>query len=680
MPDYDAIKTALEGIAIEDNPRLVQMKSRDFYWYSPVLKSQLDGVTGDLVVSPQSEEEVIRVLKVAYAHGVPVTARGTGTGNYGQAMPLSGGIVLNMANMNRVKEIHVGRVICEAGIVMAKLDEECRAQSGQELRFHPSTHKTATVGGFVAGGSGGVGSITWGGLRDFGNILRLRIVTMEAEPRVLELTGLDLHKVAHAYGTNGIITEVEMPLAPAYDWIDALVGFDDFMEAAKFADLLARQNGILLKELAVIAAPTPHLYFSRHKKWLREGQSVVALMVAPMSVDAFAAFCAMRKAEVMFRSDLEADLKGVPDIYELCWNHTTLRAIKVEPSFTYLQVQYASPDHLAKVARTVELFGDEVIGHLEFIKFDGEIQCAGLPLVRYTTEERLEEIIRLHEDNGCPIFNPHRYTLEEGGHEANRHGAARLQARDRSQGVAQSRQDDCLGKSRLRLQFRPALPVSRSCRAGSEPMKVLLLFSHPVETSFGAAVHETARAALEAAGHEVDDSDLYAEGFDPVLSRRDRLTYHSHPENMELVADHCRRLERAEALVIVTPIWNFGFPAILKGYFDRVWLPGVSFDLVEGKVQSKLQHIRKVVACFTYGSAPMLAFLSGNPPRKIVKRGDPGADRSTRQLPLHSAIRHESQQPGGPRPLSEDRGECHGGALIANAVSGKSSGMAGRDD
>ena len=415
MPDYDAIKTALEGIAIEDNPRLVQMKSRDFYWYSPVLKSQLDGVTGDLVVSPKDEEEVIRVLKVAYAHGVPVTARGTGTGNYGQAMPLSGGIVLSMANMNRVKEIHVGRVICESGIVMAKLDEECRAHSRQELRFHPSTHKTATVGGFIAGGSGGVGSITWGGLRDFGNILRLRIVTMEAEPRVLELTGLDLHKVAHAYGTNGIITEVEMPLAPAYDWIDALVGFDDFLEAAKFADLLARQNGILLKELAVIAAPTPHLYFSRHKKWLREGQSVVALMVAPMSVDAFAAFCALRKAEVMFRSDLEADLKGVPDIYELCWNHTTLRAIKVEPSFTYLQVQYASPDHLAKVARTVELFGDEVIGHLEFIKFDGEIQCAGLPLVRYTTEERLEEIIRLHEDNGCPIFNPHRYTLEEGG-------------------------------------------------------------------------------------------------------------------------------------------------------------------------------------------------------------------------------------------------------------------------
>ncbi|WP_237151752.1 FAD-binding oxidoreductase [Oryzibacter oryziterrae] len=415
MPDYDAIKRDLEGIAIEDNPQLVLQKSRDFYWYSPVLKEQLANVKGDLLVSPANEKEVIQVLKVAYAHGVPVTARGTGTGNYGQAMPLSGGIVLSLANMNKVKAIHTGRVIAEPGIVMSKLDEITRAESGQEVRFHPSTNKTATLGGFVAGGSGGVGSITWGGLRDLGNILRLRVVTMEAEPRVLELTGLDLHKVSHAYGTNGIITEVEIPLAPAYDWVDVMVGCASFAEAARFADALAHQNGILLKELAVIAAPVPELYFTRHKNWIGEGQSVVLTMVAPFAMDAFAAFCATRKAEISFRSDKLESRKGIPEVYELAWNHTTLRALKVDPTFTYLQVQYASPDHVQKAVRMAEIFGDEVIGHLEFMKFDGEIQAAGLPLVRFTTVERLEEIMRIHEENGCPIFNPHRYTLEEGG-------------------------------------------------------------------------------------------------------------------------------------------------------------------------------------------------------------------------------------------------------------------------
>ncbi|MGO7426671.1 FAD-binding oxidoreductase, partial [Rhizobium ruizarguesonis] len=113
MADYQKIKKELEGIAVEDNPALVRQKSRDFYWYSPVLKAQLDNVTADLVVTPKTEEEVIRTLKVAYAHGVPVTPRGAGTGNYGQAMPLSGGIVLNLAAMDKIKEIHPGRVICE---------------------------------------------------------------------------------------------------------------------------------------------------------------------------------------------------------------------------------------------------------------------------------------------------------------------------------------------------------------------------------------------------------------------------------------------------------------------------------------------------------------------------------------------------------------------------------------
>ena len=100
--------------------------------------------------------------------------------------------------------------------------------------MYPSTEATATIGGFIAGGSGGVGSCTWGALRDLGNIIRLRVVTMEAEPRVLEFTGEELHRVSHAYGTNGIITEIEMPLAPAYDWVEIFVTHRDFPEAAAF--------------------------------------------------------------------------------------------------------------------------------------------------------------------------------------------------------------------------------------------------------------------------------------------------------------------------------------------------------------------------------------------------------------------------------------------------------------
>ena len=210
MADIAALKADLGDIKIEDNAAIVKQKSRDFFWYSPVLKRQLDHVTGDLIVTPKSKAELIHVLKTAYAHGVPVTPRGTGTGNYGQAMPLSGGIVLDLSALNAIKQIKSGSVVTEPGIVVSEIDKETR-KVGQEMRLHPSTYHTASIGGFIAGGSGGVGSIKWGGLRDYGNIIRLEVVTMEAEPRTLVLTGDDLHKVSHAYGTNGIITEVEMP-------------------------------------------------------------------------------------------------------------------------------------------------------------------------------------------------------------------------------------------------------------------------------------------------------------------------------------------------------------------------------------------------------------------------------------------------------------------------------------
>ncbi len=151
-------------------------------------------------------------------------------------------------------------------------------------------------------------------------------------------------------------------------------------------------------------------------------------------------------------------------------------------------------------------------------------------------------------------------------------------------------------------------------------MRVLVLHSHPVEESYGKALYRQTLESLAKAGHEVDACDLYAENFDPVLSRHDRLVYHDYPDNTSLVKPYVERLKQAEALVICTPVWNFGFPAILKGYFDRVWLPGVSFELVDGKVEPRLRHIRKLGAVLTYGATPFRAFVAGNPPKKIVKR------------------------------------------------------------
>ena len=151
-------------------------------------------------------------------------------------------------------------------------------------------------------------------------------------------------------------------------------------------------------------------------------------------------------------------------------------------------------------------------------------------------------------------------------------------------------------------------------------MRVLVLYAHPDPGSYVAALHRATIEGLAAAGHEVDDCDLYAEGFDPILSREERLRYHDLSCNRALVEPYIRRLEAAEGLVLVFPVWNFGLPAILKGFFDRVFLPGVSFRLENGRVWPNLHHLTSLAAVATYGGSRWRAFAMGDPPRRIVNR------------------------------------------------------------
>jgi len=150
--------------------------------------------------------------------------------------------------------------------------------------------------------------------------------------------------------------------------------------------------------------------------------------------------------------------------------------------------------------------------------------------------------------------------------------------------------------------------------------RALVLFAHPCPESFSAALHETVVTRLTRAGWAVDDCDLNAEGFNPVLSEPERRGYHEVPENTAPVAAYVERVRAADALVMVFPVWNFGYPAILKGFLDRVFLPGVSFRLVDGKVKPNLTQIRKLAAVTTYGGTRTRALLVGDPPRKCVTR------------------------------------------------------------
>ena len=158
-------------------------------------------------------------------------------------------------------------------------------------------------------------------------------------------------------------------------------------------------------------------------------------------------------------------------------------------------------------------------------------------------------------------------------------------------------------------------------------MRVHVVHAHPVETSYNRSLFHTVVEALEAGGHEVDPLSLYDAGFPAALSREERLNYHEVPDNITpAVAPYVERLRAAEALVFVHPVWNYGYPAILKGYFDRIFLPGVSFTLEGGKdnqsgtLVPNLKNIRKAAFVTTYGGNRWRSFLMGDPPRRLANR------------------------------------------------------------
>ncbi|GAB4174837.1 MAG: FAD-binding oxidoreductase [Thalassobaculales bacterium] len=412
--DIDGFRKALGEVPVIDEPALVKQKSRDFFWYSPILKAELTGKYAALVVCPRHEADVVAVAAAAARHRVPLTPRGAGTGNYGQAVPLAGGAVLDMTGMATCHALVDGVATLDAGVRLIDIDRWARPQ-GFELRMYPSTKRSATIAGFVAGGSGGIGSIQWGGLREPGNVNAARVVTVEENPRVLDLVGDETNMVNHTYGTTGIITRLDIALAPAMAWLDRVVSFADLASATRFGQALAAADGIAKKLCSIVDWPIPQ-HFREIAGRLEPGRPIAICMVAPMSLPAFADLVRSHGGRVDAEQDAvaaEMDPAATP-FYEYTWNHTTLQVLKKDKGITYLQSLFPVGRNVEMVEFMAARYGEEVKLHLEFIRFAGAVTCSALQIVRYTTPERLKDIIDDHEAHDVWIANPHVYTLEDG--------------------------------------------------------------------------------------------------------------------------------------------------------------------------------------------------------------------------------------------------------------------------
>jgi hypothetical protein len=415
-PDWARIAAELKGLNVTTELRQRKASSKDFYWYSPVLAGELRDCVADLVVRVGTEPDVLQAAAVAARHRIPFTVRGGGTGNYGQCVPLAGGLVLDITGMQRVLDLAPGRVRAQGGAKLFDIEQAAR-ETGQSLRMWPSTWRVATIAGFIAGGFGGVGSIAHGVLRDAGNLLSCRVVTVEREPRVITLTGEEIQQVHHAFGTNGIITEVEVALSPAVDWLHVLAHFGDYRQVLDTCVAASSPAFELFLLSAVDRRFAPYYPALRERYW--PDRDAVFAMVAPQALAAFTQLVQAHGGTVsMAMPEAAVEAAGLPPAYECAYNHTTLQVLKVDRSWTYLQIAYAQPFDPEVVMRQIARFGGEVWQHQEFAKMYDQYAAFALVLTRWNGIEHQYELIRSIEADGCTIFNPHVVTIEDGGMKA----------------------------------------------------------------------------------------------------------------------------------------------------------------------------------------------------------------------------------------------------------------------
>jgi FAD/FMN-containing dehydrogenase len=403
LPDLDWIT----------DPARIDRLSQDFAWFSPVLKRQLEGKRADMVVRPRTEDEIRRVVASCARTGTPITIRGSGTGNYGQCTPLHGGLILDMSAYNAFCWVKgaVGRA--QAGIRLAQLEMHTKLQ-GYELRWMPSTFRSATLGGLFGGGFGGVGSINYGPVAAPGNVLGVRVMSVEPEPKITELRGPDAMQLHHTYGTNGIVLELEIALTPTRAWMECIAVFEHFDDGLEFANRFSRATGLVKREVCFLAAPIPQ-YMTVLAEFLPDGCHAVLVVVAPESEEGMADMVKAHRGHISCRKTADEVRASNRTLIEFTWNHTTLNALKIDKTLTYIQSGFTPSRNIEQVKALEKFLGGEVLMHLEFLRNkEGDFNCSGLQIIRFSTEERLNEIMAIYRAHGVQINNPHVYVVEDG--------------------------------------------------------------------------------------------------------------------------------------------------------------------------------------------------------------------------------------------------------------------------
>ncbi len=424
----EQLRSAVGPDQVITSGEVLETLSKDFYWYSPVLRRQLEDKRAEVIVRPGTLDELRSVVVACFSAGVPVVPRGAGTGNYGQCVPLYGGVVVDLMRFDRILAIEDGVLRVEAGARLGTIEPAARAV-GWELRCMPSTWVKSSLGGFFCGGSGGIGSITWGGINAPGNVKSVTILTCEAEPRLIRLEEGEALKALHTYGTTGFMVEIEMRLAPKVDYEQLIFSAPSWDSLLDWTDQIARREDLRKRLVSQFESPIPS-FFKPLKKFLRDHEHASFLLIDREQADAVVRSAEAAGLNGVYRKPL-ADPPKPPFITDYTWNHTTLWAMQADPAYTYLQAGFGT-NFREQFNELRHRFPGEILQHLEWTVGNSKmlrgnaaqlnpdpVVVGGIPLVHFRSEERLAEILRACGELGVFVANPHTFYLEEGGRHPN---------------------------------------------------------------------------------------------------------------------------------------------------------------------------------------------------------------------------------------------------------------------
>ena len=406
----------------------VQRFLKDNSWLSPILSQHLQDLKGDdggllpidAVVSPGNVDELRRIVALCFQHDIPMTVRGKGTSNFGQSIPLEGGIIIDLQRLDRILEVTDTSITAEAGAIHGDVEKAAQAR-GRELTLLTTTYAMATVGGWVAGGHVGVGTSGYGSIWD-GNVLGVKLLTAEANPRLLDLRGEAAVPALHTYGTVGVITEVTFPLVAARRWLEAVSVFDDFRGACEFTVAMSKEPPHDQRVVAAQEAPVPMSY-SPLKHFFRPGQSCVLNVIAEGIRDR--AETLTRQHGGTFHNWKEPGDEALLSFNYLVYGHRMLWVKKLAPTAGFLHVYFSRDRIYEQIDAIKDEFGDRAWLELKFMNspylssLRGESGDTLLPaaVIALVPGDRaaIDRAMQLCDSLGATYLNPHTFVLEESG-------------------------------------------------------------------------------------------------------------------------------------------------------------------------------------------------------------------------------------------------------------------------